>query len=135
MCIRDRLCPVPNLQADIDWQVEGKRLRDRIVTALGETILPDLENTITADFWMDPTDFRNNYRATHGAGFSISPIFRQSAWFRYKNRDPKIRNLYFVGAGTHPGAGMPGVLSSAKVLDRLIPRSGHNTGAKSGLAA
>ena len=129
------LCPVPNLQADIDWQVEGKRLRDRIVAALGETILPDLENTITADFWMDPTDFRNKYRATHGAGFSISPIFRQSAWFRYKNRDPKIRNLYFVGAGTHPGAGMPGVLSSAKVLDRLIPRSGHNTGDKSGLAA
>ena len=53
----------PNLQADIDWEIEGKRLRDRIVTALGETILPDLENTITADFWMDPTDFRNKYRA------------------------------------------------------------------------
>lgn len=118
------LCPVPNMQADIDWQIEGEKLRDRIVKALGETILPDLEETITADFWMDPTDFRNQYRSKHGAGFSISPLFRQSAWFRYKNRDPHIHNLFFVGAGTHPGAGMPGVLTSAKVLENLIKREG-----------
>ena len=115
------LCPVPNLQADVDWDVEGPKLRDRIVAALDATILPDLKNTITADFWKEPRDFRDSYRATHGAGFSISPIFRQSAWFRYKNRDPKVDNLYFVGAGTHPGAGMPGVLCSARVLDHLIP--------------
>ena len=115
------LCPVPNLQGPVDWDVEGRKLRDRIVAALDETILPDLKNTITADFWKEPRDFRDSYRATYGAGFSISPIFRQSAWFRFKNRDPKIDNLYFVGAGTHPGAGMPGVLSSARVLDHLIP--------------
>ena len=117
------LCPVPNLQASVDWDVEGRKLRDRIVEALGDTILPDLENTITADFWMEPRQFRDDYRATHGAGFSISPIFRQSAWFRFKNRDPKIDNLYFVGAGTHPGAGMPGVLSSARVLEHLVPEA------------
>ena len=75
-------------------------------------------------FWMDPTDFRNQYRSKHGAGFSISPLFRQSAWFRYKNRDPHVSNLFFVGAGTHPGAGMPGVLTSAKVLENLLKREG-----------
>lgn len=118
------LCPVPNLQGNIDWDIEGKKLRDRIVSALSKTILPDLENTICSDFWMDPTDFRNQYRSKHGAGFSISPLFRQSAWFRYKNRDPHVSNLFFVGAGTHPGAGMPGVLTSAKVLENLLKREG-----------
>jgi phytoene desaturase len=116
------LCPVPNLQANVDWSNEGPKLRDRIVAALDATILPDLKKTITADFWMDPVDFKRDYNAMHGAGFSISPIFRQSAWFRYKNRDPHIQNLYFVGAGTHPGAGLPGVLSSAKALERLFPQ-------------
>lgn len=119
------LCPVPNLQANVDWSVEGKKLRDRIVDALDATILPNLKQTITSDFWMDPTDFARDYNAMHGAGFSISPIFRQSAWFRYKNQDPHIPNLYFVGAGTHPGAGLPGVLSSAKALQRLFPH--HET--------
>ena len=117
------LCPVPNLQSKFNWQVEGKVLRDRIVSALSKTILPDLEKHITAEFWMDPTDFRNDYRARHGAGFSIAPIFRQSAWFRYRNRDPHIDNLYFVGAGTHPGAGLPGVISSAKVVESLLKKS------------
>ena len=56
----------------------------------------------------------------HGAGFSIAPIFSQSAWFRYHNRDPHIENLYFSSAGAHPGAGMPGVISSAKVLDKIL---------------
>lgn len=115
------LCPVPNMQANIDWSVEGPRLRNRIVAALDATILPHLQDCITSDFFMDPSDFARDYNAMHGAGFSISPIFRQSAWFRYKNRDPHIDNLYFVGAGTHPGAGLPGVLSSAKALDRLLP--------------
>lgn len=114
------LCPVPNLRADIDWDQEGSRLRDRIVSALSRTVLPDLENTIREDFWMDPRDFRDQYRSRFGAGFSIAPTFWQSAWFRYHNRDPAINNLYFVGAGTHPGAGLPGVLSSAKVVERLV---------------
>jgi len=115
------LCPVPNLQADIDWAIEGPRLRDRIVDALERTMLPGLKATITADFYKTPEDFRDEYRSVHGAGFSVAPIFRQSAWFRFHNKSESVRNLYLVGAGTHPGAGVPGVLCSAKVIDALIP--------------
>ena len=115
------LCPVPNLQADIDWAVEGPRLRDRIVAALDRTILPGLADTITAEFSMTPKDFKHDYLSVHGAGFSVAPLFRQSAWFRFHNRAEGIRNLYLVGAGTHPGAGLPGVLCSAKVVDAMIP--------------
>ena len=115
------LCPVPNLQADIDWSVEGPRLRDRIVAALDRTILPGLAATITAEFSMTPKDFKHDYLSVNGAGFSVAPLFRQSAWFRFHNRAEGIRNLYLVGAGTHPGAGLPGVLCSAKVVDALIP--------------
>ena len=114
------LCPVPNLQAGIEWQKEAPRLRDRIVAALADTILPALRETITAEFFMTPEDFRDDYCSMHGAGFSVAPLFRQSAWFRFHNRAEGIRNLYLVGAGTHPGAGVPGVLSSAKVIDGLI---------------
>lgn len=115
------LCPVPNLQAAIDWAVEGPRLRDRIVAALDATILPGLAGTITAEFAMTPEHFREDYLSEHGAGFSVAPLFRQSAWFRFHNRAEGIRNLYLTGAGTHPGAGLPGVLCSAKVLDTLVP--------------
>ncbi|MDH4390936.1 MAG: phytoene desaturase family protein [Aquabacterium sp.] len=115
------LCPVPNLQADIDWAVEAPRLRDRIVAALGRTILPGLADTITAEFSMTPRDFKHDYLSVNGAGFSVAPVFRQSAWFRFHNRAEGIRNLYLVGAGTHPGAGLPGVLCSAKVVDAMIP--------------
>ena len=82
--------------------------------------MPDLEQSISDDFWMTPEDFKKDYRSMHGAGFSIAPIFVQSAWFRYHNRDPHIPNLYFAAAGAHPGAGMPGVLCSAKVVETLI---------------
>ena len=115
------LCPVPNLQADIDWATEGPRLRDRIVDALERTMLPGLKASITADFYKTPEDFRDEYRSVHGAGFSVAPIFRQSAWFRFHNKSESVRNLYLFGAGTHPGAGVPGVLCSAKVIDALIP--------------
>lgn len=114
------LCPVPNLLGKIDWQEKGPDLRDRIVAALSKTIMPGLETTISDDFWMTPEDFKSDYRSMHGAGFSIAPIFSQSAWFRYHNRDPHIPNLYFSAAGAHPGAGMPGVLCSAKVVEALI---------------
>jgi phytoene desaturase len=115
------LCPVPNLQADIDWSIEGPKLRDKIVAALDRTMLPGLSTTITADFFMTPEQFKRDYLSVHGAGFSVAPLFRQSAWFRFHNRAEGIRNLYLVGAGTHPGAGLPGVLCSAKVIDALIP--------------
>ncbi|NCF49011.1 MAG: phytoene desaturase [Bacteroidetes bacterium] len=114
------LCPVPNLLGDVDWKTEAPALRDRIVAALEKTIMPELSDVITEDCWMTPEDFRDDYRSMHGAGFSIAPIFSQSAWFRYHNRDPHIPNLYFSAAGAHPGAGMPGVLCSAKVVERLV---------------
>ena len=114
------LCPVPNLQGNINWESESKLLRDRIVTALEETILPELSTVIEEVFWMTPEAFATDYRSMHGAGFSIEPRLTQSAWFRFHNRDSAINNLYFVGAGTHPGAGLPGVVSSAKVVEELL---------------
>ncbi|MDG0978720.1 MAG: phytoene desaturase family protein [Halieaceae bacterium] len=114
------LCPVSNLKSGTNWETEGPLLRDRIVTALDETILPGLADTICAQFWMTPDDFKTQYRSEHGAGFSIAPTLTQSAYFRYHNRDPNVGNLYFTGAGTHPGAGLPGVLSSAKVVENLL---------------
>jgi len=115
------LCPVPNLKGAIDWAVQGPRLQARIVAALEKTILPGLSGCITSDFTMTPENFRSDYLSAHGAGFSVAPLFRQSAWFRFHNRAEGIRNLYLVGAGTHPGAGLPGVLCSAKVMDALVP--------------
>ncbi|MEM9401201.1 MAG: phytoene desaturase family protein [Pseudomonadota bacterium] len=119
------LAPVPNLKGGVDWSVEGPRFRKRIVAALDRTILPGLKHTIQSDFFMTPEDFRDDYLSVAGAGFSIAPLLRQSAWFRFHNRAEGPANLLLVGAGTHPGAGLPGVLSSAKVLDRLVPRVGH----------
>ena len=115
------LCPVPNLTGKQDWSVEGPKLRDRIVAALDDTMLPGLLKHITAEFAMTPEDFKSDYLSIDGAGFSLSPFFTQSAWFRFHNRGEGVRDLYFVGAGTHPGAGLPGVVSSAKVLDCLVP--------------
>jgi phytoene desaturase len=116
------LCPVPNLQAQIDWSKEAINLKNKIIKALDETIMPGLIDNTEAEFWMTPEDFKNDYRSKHGAGFSIAPIFSQSAWFRYHNRDKKISNLYFATAGCHPGAGIPGVLCSAKAMEKLIKK-------------
>ncbi len=115
------LCPVPNLLGNVAWEYEGRLLRDRIVAALDRTILPGLKQTIVSDFFMTPEDFARNYLSVAGAGFSIAPHFTQSAWFRFHNKAEGIDGLYLTGAGTHPGAGMPGVLCSAKVIDKLIP--------------
>lgn len=116
------LCPVANLQSGVDWEANGPLLRDQIVKTLGKTILPGLESHITADFWMTPKDFETDYKSKWGAGFSIAPLFSQSAYFRYKNQDPNCENLFFVGSGTHPGAGLPGVVSSAKVTHTLLSK-------------
>lgn len=115
------LAPVPNQLGNIDWSVEGPKLQARIVEALEATIMPGLSQHIRAEFHMTPDNFRENYQSVHGSGFSVAPLFRQSAWFRFHNQAEGLDNLYLVGAGTHPGAGMPGVLSSAKVLERLFP--------------
>ncbi len=114
------LVPVPNLGADIDWEREGPRLQERVVRALSDSLLPGLDQTICSDFFMTPKDFSSRYLATDGSGFSIAPTFRQSAWFRFHNHTEGPSNLYLVGAGTHPGAGIPEVLSSAKVFERLL---------------
>lgn len=116
------LCPVPNLQAKIDWEVEGPRLQERIVRSLDQTLMPGLKDCITAAFFKTPEDFRDDHLSMHGAAFSIAPIFTQSAWFRFHNKAEGIKNLYLVGAGCHPGAGLPGVLCSAKVFHELIRR-------------
>lgn len=121
------LVPVPHLNDAVDWSVEGERLRDRVVEALDASILPGLKARIRSDFFMTPEDFRTRYLSPAGAGFSIAPYFSQSAWFRFHNMAEGPRNLFLVGAGTHPGAGLPGVLSSAKVLERLVPPAPPDT--------
>jgi phytoene desaturase len=115
------LCPVPNLDGGQDWTVEEPKLRARIISELERTLLPGLSQSITQEFAMTPVDFKHDYLSPKGAGFSISPHFTQSAWFRFHNKSEAIDGLFLVGAGTHPGAGMPGVLCSAKVIDRLVP--------------
>ncbi len=116
------LCPVPNLTSPIDWKAEAPRLRDRIVAGLERTVMPGLRETMRAEIIMTPEDFKTNYLSHAGAGFSIAPHFTQSAYFRFHNKAEGIRNLYLTGAGTHPGAGVPGVLCSAKVVDKLVPQ-------------
>ncbi|OHV12273.1 phytoene desaturase family protein [Kushneria phosphatilytica] len=115
------LAPVPNLQGRIDWQEEGDQLADSIIDALDRTTLPGLRESLVTRFHMTPEDFSHRYLSRFGAGFSIAPIFQQSAWFRFHNRSEALDNLLLVGAGTHPGAGVPGVLSSARVLEHLLP--------------
>ena len=115
------LVPVPNLQGGQDWDEIGESFKADVIRYLDRTVLPGLADCITGDFYVTPNHFRDNLNTHHGTGFSVQPIFRQSAWFRFHNKSEDIDGLYFVGAGTHPGAGMPGVLCSAKVLDRLIP--------------
>ena len=117
------LVPVPNLQANIDWDVKGPELAARVITALGQRTLPGLRESIVDQFFMTPVDFEERYLSPDGAGFSVSPLFTQSAWFRFHNRGEGPSNLFLVGAGTHPGAGLPGVVSSAKVVDRLLPNA------------
>ncbi len=127
------LVPVPNLQANLDWKKIGGDYRNRIVQYLQVTTLPGLVECITEDFYVTPEHFRDNLNTLHGTGFSIQPTFTQSAYFRFHNKSEDIEGLYFVGAGTHPGAGMPGVLCSAKVLDRIVPDANAETiAAKSG---
>ncbi|KZX58347.1 phytoene dehydrogenase [Halioglobus sp. HI00S01] len=129
------LVPVPNLEGSVAWDIEGPRLRDRIVEALGSTLLPGLKESIRSDFFMTPENFQQDYLSPDGAGFSIAPTFYQSAWFRYHNKAEGPNGLYLVGAGTHPGAGLPGVLCSAKVLEVLVPRAaGVDARSKSNLA-
>ncbi len=115
------LSPVPHLGAGIDWNARAEAYRAAIEAALEETLLPDLKNQLVTSRIMTPADFHDRLNAYQGAAFSLAPVLLQSAWFRPHNMSEDIEHLYLVGAGTHPGAGVPGVLCSAKVLDAVVP--------------
>jgi len=114
------LVPVPNNLSGINWSKEGERFKELVLTKMDQTVLPGIKENVVSDFYLTPDYFENELSTLHGSGFSIQPKFTQSAYFRFHNKSEIFDNLYFVGAGTHPGAGMPGVLSSAKVLDELL---------------
>jgi len=114
------LSPVPNLGADIDWTKMAPVYRDRILDFLEKNYLPDLRKHIVALHTIDPLHFQNTLNSYKGAAFSFQPVLSQSAWFRPHNQSEDFDNLYFVGAGTHPGAGVPGVLSTAIITDKLV---------------
>ncbi|MEM6160496.1 phytoene desaturase [Erwinia sp. P6884] len=115
------LAPVPHLgTADLDWEKEGPRLRDRIFDYLEKHYMPGLREQLVTHRIFTPFDFRDELGAHQGSAFSVEPILTQSAWFRPHNRDSQIENLYLVGAGTHPGAGVPGVIGSAKATAGLM---------------
>jgi phytoene desaturase len=114
------LVPVPNNLSGINWTKEGERFKELVLTKMDQTVLPGIKESVVSDFYLTPDYFEKELSTLHGSGFSIQPKFTQSAYFRFHNKSELFDNLYFVGAGTHPGAGMPGVLSSAKVLDELL---------------
>lgn len=114
------LSPVPHLDSGTDWESKAKPYRDAIINFLEEHYLPDLEENIIVEHHIDPLHFQQTLNSYKGSAFSIEPILSQSAWFRPHNKSEDVDNLYFVGAGTHPGAGLPGVLSSAKIAEDLI---------------
>ncbi len=115
------LSPVPNNESGIDWSREGPAYMERILDHLDATYLPGLREHLVTAFHLTPDYFEQNLRSVSGAGFGIEPRLSQSAYFRFHNRSPDVEGLYLVGAGTHPGAGVPGVLSSARVLERVLP--------------
>ena len=115
------LAPVPNTdKANINWEEEGPKYRDKIFDYLEERYIPGLKENLVTSHIFTPADFTTELNAYAGSAFSIEPILTQSAWFRVHNRDDQISNLYFVGAGTHPGAGVPGVVGSAKATAGLM---------------
>jgi phytoene desaturase len=115
------LAPVPNLRGDTDWAQQAEPYRKRIEEFLEAGLLPGLAQSVVTSHVMTPLDFRTQLLAYEGAAFGMEPLLTQSAWFRPHNRSEDIEHLYLVGAGTHPGAGLPGVLSSARVLDQVVP--------------
>ena len=121
------LSPVPHLTDDrpgaerIDWVTRAESYRQAIAAELGRTVLPGLESHLVCSRVLTPQMFQDDYLAFRGSAFGLEPVLTQSAYFRPHNESEDVGGLYLVGAGTHPGAGLPGVLSSAKVLDRLVP--------------
>jgi len=115
------LVPVPHLDADVDWATYAECYKARVQARLEQTLLSNLGDHIVTSRLLTPLEFEQRLNSYKGAGFSFEPRIMQSAWFRPHNRSEDIEGLYLVGAGTHPGAGIPGVISSAKVLDEIVP--------------
>lgn len=115
------LSPVPNLKGGPDWTQEAEPYRAKIARFLDATALPGFEREIVTSGVATPLTFRDDFLSPLGAAFGLEPMLTQSAWFRPHNVSEEVENLYLVGAGTHPGAGLPGVLCSAKILDQVVP--------------
>lgn len=115
------LSPVPHLDAGVDWRERAEPYRAAIAKRLSETLLPGLEDEVISSLMLTPQGFQDRLSSYKGAAFALEPVLTQSAWFRPHNRSEEVDRLYLVGAGTHPGAGLPGVLSSARVLDAVVP--------------
>jgi len=117
------LSPVPNLASGIDWAAKAEPYRRALAKSLGETLLPGLEDELVTSRVMTPQHFQDELLSFNGAGFGLEPVLSQSAWFRPHNKSEEVERLFLVGAGTHPGAGLPGVLSSARILDEVVPHA------------
>jgi phytoene desaturase len=115
------LSPVPHLQSGTDWVAQAEPYRAAICEALERTVLPGLREHLTVSFVTTPQDFQDNLLSYKGAAFGLEPLLLQSAWFRPHNRSEDVKDLFMVGASTHPGAGIPGVLMSAKALETVLP--------------
>ncbi len=115
------LSPVPHLDSGTNWQQTAEPYRQSIARHLEATVLPNLEENVVTSRMLTPLDFQDRLLSEKGAAFSLEPVLSQSAWFRPHNVSEDIEHLYLVGAGTHPGAGVPGVLSSARILDSVVP--------------
>ena len=115
------LSPVPNLLSGTDWARHAEPYRQAIARVLHETVMPGFEDQLTESFVTTPQDFQDRLLSYQGAAFGLEPVLTQSAWFRPHNRSEDVENLFVVGASTHPGAGIPGVISSAKALETVVP--------------
>jgi phytoene desaturase len=115
------LSPVPHLDSGTDWRAQAEPYRQAVEQRLAETELPGLGDHLVTSRMLTPQEFLDDYKSLKGAAFSVEPKLTQSAWFRPHNESEDVDHLYFAGAGTHPGAGLPGVLSSARVLDTIVP--------------
>jgi phytoene desaturase len=118
------LSPVPHLEAGVDWSARAESYRRAVEAHLEATVLPDLSRHVVTSSMLTPQHFHDELLSERGAAFGLEPVLTQSAWFRPHNRSEEVDGLFLVGAGTHPGAGVPGVLSSARVLDALVPAHG-----------
>lgn len=117
------LSPVPHMQSGTDWQAMAEPYRKALQQRLQDTLLPGLKDEVISSRVLTPLDFQDRLSSFRGAAFGLEPVLTQSAWFRPHNRSEELDRLYLVGAGTHPGAGLPGVLSSARVLDTIVPHA------------